>query len=40
MSTNLSMQIIDVDKFVNANNRIKASFLDVDNFKKEICQRE
>ena len=40
MTTNLLMQIIDVDKFVDVNNHIKASFLDVDNFKKEICSCE
>ena len=40
MHTNLSMQIIGIDKFVDANNRIKVYFIDVDNFKKEICQRK
>ena len=33
-------KVIDVDKFVDANNHIKASFLDVDNCKKEICRHE
>ena len=31
-------EVTDVDKFADANNPIKASFVDVDNFKKEICQ--
>ena len=33
-------EVIDVDKFVDANNRIKAYFVDVDNFKKEICRHQ
>ena len=33
-------EVIDVDKFVDTNNHIKAFSVDVDNFKKEICQCE
>ena len=32
--------VIDVDKFVDANNCIKACSVDVDSFKKENCQCE